>query len=94
VFFHGGRYLVPAGSEGLAAIADEVWRTGDGNAWQSLDFGSSTARYYRAKVQRSWFAHHLHGGAATDLPEALVFQTGANAWSRFDDWPPRAVRRG
>jgi len=28
VYFRGGRYLAPAGKEGLAAIAGEVWRTG------------------------------------------------------------------
>jgi len=28
VYFRGGRYLVPAGQEGLHAVADEVWRTG------------------------------------------------------------------
>jgi zinc protease len=28
VYFHGGRYLEPAGKEGLAAITSEAWRTG------------------------------------------------------------------
>jgi predicted Zn-dependent peptidase len=28
VYFHGGRYLVAEGKEGLATLADEVWRTG------------------------------------------------------------------
>ncbi len=28
VYFHGGRYLVPEGHEGLHALASEVWRTG------------------------------------------------------------------
>jgi predicted Zn-dependent peptidase len=28
VYFRGGRYLEPTGQEGLATLADEVWRTG------------------------------------------------------------------
>ena len=28
VYFHGGRYLVPAGKEGLAGITSAAWRTG------------------------------------------------------------------
>jgi len=28
VYFHGGRYLVPAGKEGLAGITSEAWRAG------------------------------------------------------------------
>ena len=28
VYFRGGRYLVPAGKEGLAAITSAAWRTG------------------------------------------------------------------
>ena len=44
VYFRGGRYLEPEGREGLATVADEVWRTGGageltaGQLDEELDF--------------------------------------------------------
>ena len=27
-----------------------------------------------------------------DLPEALVFETGSNQWTQYDEWPPRQAQ--
>jgi putative CocE/NonD family hydrolase len=37
----------------------------------------------------AFFKHHLKGGPAPPLPEALVFETGANRWRELAAWPPR-----
>src|SRR5262249_17997628 len=41
------------------------------------------------EVQAKWFAHHLKGKAASELPEALTFESGSNTWQRYASWPPR-----
>jgi len=38
IFFHGGRYLIPADKAGLAAIAGEVWRSGGAGEMNAQDF--------------------------------------------------------
>jgi hypothetical protein len=37
--------------------------------------------------------HHLKGTRDPALPEALMFETGANRWRRYDAWPPRTAMR-
>src|ERR1043166_2420703 len=36
--------------------------------------------------------HHLKGGDDPKLPEAYVFETGANKWREFDAWPPKGTK--
>jgi putative CocE/NonD family hydrolase len=63
----------------------------DGSKLGNLAFDSDTAKYYRTEVESPWFAHWLKDKGPRDFPEALVFQTGANRWERYDSWPPRAA---
>jgi putative CocE/NonD family hydrolase len=65
------------------------WSRGSGRSLGKIDFGSDTAKYFREKVQAPWFAFWLKGKGKLDLPEALTFQTGANTWERFGEWPPK-----
>lgn len=65
------------------------WARPGGDSLGALHFGSATADYFRAGVQRPWFAHYLHGKGDGRFPEALVFESGANAWRELDAWPPR-----
>ena len=37
VYFRGGRYLVPAGQEGLHAVAGKVWRTGGAGDYTAIE---------------------------------------------------------
>jgi uncharacterized protein len=39
-------------------------------------------------LQLSWFAHHLAGGPAPDLPRVHAFVMGADEWRSVADWPP------
>lgn len=55
-----------------------------GQAW----FGFDTSRWYQEHVDLPWFVHHLKDGPDPELPEALVFETGADRWRRFEQWPP------
>jgi uncharacterized protein len=54
-------------------------------------FGDSINTFYQREVERKFFNFHLKGTGATELPEALVFDTGKKEWRRFDAWPPREI---
>lgn len=64
------------------------WIWGDGRRLGEADFGFPTAEWFRREVLVPFFLHHLLGRPAPELPEALVFETGANRWRRFPAWPP------
>jgi putative CocE/NonD family hydrolase len=62
---------------------------GAGRSLGNIDFGSDTAKYYRANILAPWFAYWLHGKGALQQSEAWTFQTGSNVWRRYDRWPPQ-----
>ncbi len=65
----------------------------DGSRLGRIAFGDDTAKYFREKVQAPWFAHYLKDKGRLAQPEALAFQTGANRWESYDEWPPRRSSR-
>ncbi len=67
------------------------WTRTDGSALGDAEFGFQTSNLYQ-ELELAFFKHHLKGGEKPELPEALVFETGANRWRRFDAWPPKQVR--
>lgn len=68
------------------------WTRGDSSALGDAEFGFRTGDLYQ-ELELAFFKHHLKGGDKPELPEALVFETGANRWRRFDTWPPKQVRQ-
>jgi putative CocE/NonD family hydrolase len=64
------------------------WMSSRGRQLGQIDFGTDTAKWFRAKVQAPWFAYWLHGKGQLQEPEALIFQTGSNDWKSYDAWPP------
>lgn len=64
------------------------WMRPGGDSIGAIPLASRTADYFRAEIQRPWFAHYLHDRAGT-FPEAWVFETGINRWRTFKQWPPR-----
>jgi putative CocE/NonD family hydrolase len=65
------------------------WMSTRGRQLGQIDFGSDTAKWFRAKVQAPWFAYWLHGKGQLQEPEALTFQTGSNDWKSYSAWPPK-----
>jgi len=65
------------------------WSRGDGNGLGPLQFGTNTGAWFRETVEGPWFAYWLKDKGTLDLPEALTFRPGANAWERHDSWPPK-----
>lgn len=70
------------------------WSSGAGDALFDLEFGSKTAEFFRKEVEFPFLMSHLKGDAAHKLPEALVFETGANKWRSLEQWPPQSTTPG
>jgi len=66
------------------------WEGGPGRQLGNVDFGSNTGEYFRDSVQAPFFAHFLKDKAGVSIPEALTFESGANAWVRNDAWPAKS----
>ena len=64
------------------------WSGGTGNALGAIPFGSNTAEYFREQVQAPFFAYFLKDKGSKSFAQALTFETGTNAWRRWDQWPP------
>jgi putative CocE/NonD family hydrolase len=61
---------------------------GTGKSLGAIDFGSNTADWYRAEVQRPFFACHLKGAATGCTPaEATLFRGGDNKWATSSVFP-------
>lgn len=68
------------------------WLRSDGERLGDAWFGSPTSPFYREHLQKVFFDAFLLGDGEADLPEATVFETGANQWRTFDQWPPAQVK--
>lgn len=64
------------------------WNRSAGDRLGDASFDWPTAEYYREQIEFPFFEHHLKGAEAPELAEAIVFETGANRWRKFDSWPP------
>ncbi len=71
------------------------WARGDGERLGDVRFGGKQSAWYREQVELPFFERHLRAdphapGAAAPPPpaEATVFETGANRWRTFAQWPP------
>jgi hypothetical protein len=68
------------------------WAQPGGDSLGPISLGSNTADYFRAAIERPWFAYYLHGKGDGHLPAAWAFETGENRWHTFDAWPPRSSK--
>jgi len=64
------------------------WNRDDGESLGHAWFGAKTGVFFRDSIQFPFFLHYLKGAPRPALPEALIFETGSNAWRRYDAWPP------
>jgi putative CocE/NonD family hydrolase len=67
------------------------WMRPGGTALGRIQFGQDAAKYFRARIQAPFFAHFLKDKPGWDVPEAVTFETGANVWQVYDQWPPREL---
>jgi len=69
------------------------WAVSDGESLGRVRFGSKTSLFYREQIEFPFFCRYLKDREDPKLPEAYMFETGANEWRRFDVWPPKNVAK-
>jgi putative CocE/NonD family hydrolase len=67
------------------------WARTTGEAVGYVRFGAPTSAFYQENIEAPFFNYYLKGEGQPDLPEAYVFETGANEWRTFATWPPTEV---
>ncbi len=54
--------------------------------------GHQTAREFRENIQAPFFRYYLHGKGEKPAWKVTTFQSGANRWRTYSDWPPNASK--
>jgi putative CocE/NonD family hydrolase len=67
--------------------------SGRGEKLGNISFGSNTSDFFQKEIELTFFNHFLKDKGENKLPEAYMFETGANRWRKFDAWPPRELAR-
>jgi uncharacterized protein len=67
------------------------WGRTDGDRLGNARFGEKTSLFYRPNIELAFFNYYLHHRGEMKLPEASMFETGANRWRTFDHWPPHEI---
>jgi putative CocE/NonD family hydrolase len=65
------------------------WASSAGDRLGNIRFGSETSHYFKEEIELPFFNYYLKDIGVGELPEASVFETGANEWRSYDRWPPR-----
>jgi putative CocE/NonD family hydrolase len=61
----------------------------DARSLGPLQFEGDTGGWFRRNVMQPFLDHYLKDAPKPDIPRVLAYETGANAWHRYDDWPPK-----
>lgn len=69
------------------------WARGRGDWLGNIPFGSATGDFYRENIEFPFFMHYLKGKPDPHLPPAYIFDTGAQTWTAYDQWPPKQATR-
>lgn len=65
------------------------WARSTGEFLGNIRFDSKTAPFYRETIEFPFFNHYLKDAPNPNLPKAYIFETGANEWRKYDQWPPK-----
>jgi putative CocE/NonD family hydrolase len=71
--------------------AHGAWGNGDLSSFGYIPFGQATGPFFRDSVELPFFECALKDRCETKLARAIMFETGANKWHTFDQWPPKTV---
>jgi len=86
------RALGPKDPEGkLIHLVLGPWNHGgsrrDGREIGPIRFAGDTGTWFRRNVMQPFLDHYLKDAPMPDTPRVLAYETGANAWHGYDDWP-------
>jgi putative CocE/NonD family hydrolase len=69
------------------------WSTQVGDRSANIPWGSNTGEFYRKELEFKFFSFYLKDKGTMDLPNVMAFNTGANKWNSFEQWPPVDVEK-
>ncbi|MBN2315590.1 MAG: CocE/NonD family hydrolase [Sedimentisphaerales bacterium] len=70
------------------------WLSSQGSELGDTDFGFATSKYFQNHIDLDFFKHFLKDEETElNMPEAMIFETGANRWRRFNQWPPASAKK-
>ncbi len=90
--------LAPKDAEGkYVHLVLGPWNHGQGRrearSLGPMQYEGDTAGWFRRTVMQPFLDHYLRDAPEPDTPRVLAYETGANVWHRYDDWP-RASAEG
>jgi uncharacterized protein len=59
----------------------------EGRGLGAIQFEGDTATWFRRKVMQPFLDHYLKDAPRPDTPRVLAYETGADEWRRYDQWP-------
>jgi hypothetical protein len=59
----------------------------EGRGIGMVQFEGDTAGWFRRTVMQPFLDHYLKDGPQPDTPRVLAYETGADVWQRYDNWP-------
>ncbi|WP_102796048.1 CocE/NonD family hydrolase [Bowmanella denitrificans] len=65
------------------------WNRGKGDVMGEAQFGFDTSDWFQHHVLLPFFKQHLKDEQSAALAQATMFETGANRWRQFAQWPPK-----
>ncbi len=86
------RALAPKDPEGmLVHLVLGPWNhgqgRGEGRGIGAISFEGDTAGWFRREVMQPFLDHYLKGAPPPRTPRVLAYETGANVWQEYEDWP-------
>jgi putative CocE/NonD family hydrolase len=69
------------------------WQSPKGDRIGEISFdGHETAREFRERIEAPFFRYYLHDSGEKPAWRATTFQSGANRWQTYAEWPPADVK--
>ncbi len=68
-----------------------AWSANIWNKFGSYKYGVNINEYYKDSLETKFFNYYLKDKGSFDASEATVFETGANEWKHFIQWPPANI---
>jgi len=65
-----------------------AWGAEEWSEFGTYQFGSNVNKYYQDSLESVFFKYYLKDKGNFNASEATMFETGANQWKHFDQWPP------
>jgi putative CocE/NonD family hydrolase len=63
----------------------------EGRSLGPVKFEGDTAGWFRREIMQPFLDHHLKDAPDPGTPRVLAYETGANAWHRYGEWPRSCV---